>query len=120
MRDYDPMGISPRQKKLQPSGKPEKSVSLFSALFVTVPLLFAGCVKQPLPEAGSPAAVVYTGKCGLCHEPYHPQAHTYFGWKTVVTRMEKNAQAKGIERLLTDDERTTILAYLEKNARKGF
>ncbi len=120
MRDNDSMGISTRQKKLPPSGKPKKRLSVFSVLFVSVLLLFAGCVKQPLPEAGSPAAAVYTGKCGLCHEPYHPQAHTYIGWKTVVTRMEKNAQAKGIERLLSDDERTTILAYLEKNARKGF
>ncbi|CAG1064851.1 hypothetical protein BAC1_00417 [uncultured bacterium] len=113
------MGISTRQK-LPPSGKPKKRLSLSSVLFVSVLLLFAGCVKQPLPEAGSPAVDVYIGKCGLCHEPYHPQAHTYIGWKTVVTRMEKNAQAKGIERLLSDDERTTILAYLEKNARKGF
>jgi hypothetical protein len=114
------MGISPRQKKVPLYGKPKKRVSLFFALFFSVPLLFAGCVKQQLPEAGSPAAVVYAAKCGLCHEPYHPQAHTYFGWKTVITRMEKNAQAKGIERLLSDADKTAILAYLEKNARKGF
>lgn len=114
------MGISTRQKKLPPSGKPKKRLSRFFALSVSVLLLSAGCVKQPLPEAGSPAVDVYTGKCGLCHEPFHPQMHTYFGWKTVIARMEKNAQAKGMERLLSDDERTTILAYLERNARKGF
>jgi hypothetical protein len=34
--------------------------------------------------------------------------------------MEKNARAQGIEQLLSEDEKTSLLIYLEKNARKGF
>jgi len=93
------------------------SFSAFVSLFL---LLTAGCVQQPLPEAGSAPALLYTSKCGLCHAPYHPQAHTYTGWKKVVTRMEKNAEAKGMDQLLSEEEKASIFAYLEKNGRKGF
>lgn len=92
----------------------------FSALLSFFVILAAGCAQQPLPEADSSAVRLYISKCGLCHEPFHPQTHTYTGWKKVVKRMEQNAEAKGINQLLSEDDRASILAYLEKNARKGF
>ena len=91
------------------------SVFLFALLILTI-----GCVQQSLPEAGTPAAILYTGKCSLCHEPFHPQTHTYTGWKKVVKRMEQNAEAQGMNQFLSEDDRASILTYLEKNARKGF
>jgi len=34
--------------------------------------------------------------------------------------MEQNAEAHGITEFLSGDEKASILAYLEKHARKGF
>lgn len=95
-------------------------MSAFSGLLFSLLVLSAGCVQQPLPDADTPAGLLYAGKCSLCHKPFHPETHTYTGWKKVITRMEKNAQAQGIEQLLSDDEKALVLAYLEKNARRGF
>lgn len=112
------MGNSIQQIRLdKPALIKAFSFSVFLSFFV---ILTAGCVQQPLPEADSSPAHLYISRCSLCHEPFHPQTHTYTGWKNVVKRMEQNAEAKGMTQLLSEDERATILTYLEKNARKGF
>lgn len=95
-------------------------------LFFCTPLLVllifvAGCHKpQPVPESDSPPALLYAVKCAICHQAYHPRAHTSFGWETVVERMEKNAETMGMGTLLSEEERTIILGYLNKHARKGY
>lgn len=91
-----------------------------SALFALLFLMAAGCAQQPFPEADSDPARLFLGKCGLCHDPYHPQTHTRIGWGKVIPRMEKRAEEFGMSVFLTEDEKTTILTYLEKHARKGF
>lgn len=91
--------------------------STILAFFV---LMAAGCAQQPFPEADSDPARLFQGKCGMCHDPYHPQTHTQIGWRKVVPRMQKRAEEFGISVFLSDGEKATILAYLEKHARKGF
>lgn len=114
------MGKSLKKNRLQLEKAAAISAVSFSAVLSFFVILSAGCARQPLPEADSSPALLYTSKCGLCHEPFHPQTHTYTGWKKVVKRMEQNAEAKGMNQLLSEDDRDSILAYLEKNARKGF
>lgn len=109
-----------RKNKLKPGKASLARVFSFSAFLSFFMILASGCAKQPLPEADSSPALLYISKCSLCHEPFHPQTHTYTGWKKVVKRMEQNAEAKGMNQFLSEDERSFILAYLEKNARKGF
>ena len=94
-------------------------VFIYGALFLPLTLLAAGCKGRPFPEAGSSSALLYADKCSTCHTAYHPQVHTYTGWEKVVPRMEKKAQDMGI-RLLSEEEKTAILVYLKKHARKGF
>lgn len=113
------MGKSFRQNRLLEKEAAIKAFN-FSALLCFFVILAAGCVQQPLPEADSLPGLLYSGKCSLCHAPFHPQAHTYTGWKKVVKRMEQNAEAQGMNNFLSEEERASILAYLEKNARKGF
>lgn len=99
-------------------GQPKRLVYL--ALCLALSIITASCVNQPLPEADSAQAVLYVEKCSICHPAYHPQVHNYTGWNNVVTRMEKQADDKGIKPFLSGDEKAVILSYLKKNARKGF
>ena len=89
----------------------------FLSLFL---VMATGCVEQSVPEPGLPQTHLYESKCGLCHKPFHPQVHTSIGWKNVIARMEKNAREQGMVHLLTDEERVSILDYLDRHARKGF
>jgi len=97
------------------------TVFCFAASFMVMTLLTTGCHKQqPVPESESPPALLFAAKCNICHPAYHPLTHTSTGWANVVPRMEKNAETMGMGSLLSDDERSIILGYLEKHARKGF
>lgn len=92
----------------------------YLALCLALSIIAVACVKQPLPEAETPPAILYIDRCSICHPAYHPQVHNYTGWNNVVTRMEKQADDKGIKPFLSEDEKAVILSYLKKNARKGF
>lgn len=94
-------------------------VFIYGVFFLALTLLTVGCNKPPLPEAASPPARLYADKCSACHPPFHPQSHTYTGWEKVVPKMEKKAEAMGIRALLSEEERSIILAYLKKHASKG-
>lgn len=109
-----------QKNRSQPEKAPLTRVFGSLAFLFLFMVLTTGCAQQPMPEADSPPAILYVVKCGICHTPFHPEAHTFIGWKKVVTRMEQNARAQGMEQLLSEDERTSILAYLEKTGRKGF
>lgn len=91
----------------------------YIALCLALGVSALGCHKDySLPEAGSPAAILYTAKCGLCHPVYHPQTHTFTGWEFVIIRMEKNASDVGMGPLLSEEEKSTILSYQKKYARE--
>ena len=97
------------------------TVILFGVSILAITLLATGCHKpQPVPESESTAALLYQAKCGICHPAYHPRAHTSTGWEKVVPRMEKNAESLGMGTLLSEEERSIILGYLDKHARKGY
>lgn len=94
---------------------------IYGGLCLTLSLLIVGCRgNQPFPETGSYAALLYTGRCGMCHQAFHPQSHTYTGWTKVVPRMEKRAEDVGIRPLLTEEEKPVILNYLKKYSSRGF
>jgi hypothetical protein len=74
----------------------------------------SGC-SRPLPEEGSPAALLYTEKCGTyCHRPYQPASMKMKMWETMVVRMEIEMNRRGMP--FSARDRTTILDYLSRNA----
>jgi hypothetical protein len=77
-------------------------------------ILISGC-RAPLPDAESPAAQLYARRCDNCHRPYNPHGLTAAMWETKVPLMEPKIRAAGMPPL-TDDERASILAYLERYA----
>jgi len=97
-----------------------KSLFIFGALCVALVLITTGCDKRPLPEADSPSAMLYAAKCGICHPLRNPEVHTYTGWVRTIPIMEKRAAEMGMKHLLTKEEKTIILGYMKKHARKGF
>jgi len=73
-----------------------------------------GCTK-PLPEEGSPTALLYVEKCGTyCHRPYQPASLKPKMWETMVARMEIEMIRRGMP--FSAKERAAILDYLSRNA----
>ncbi len=97
-----------------------KRISIYGAILLALALIPASCEQRPLPEADSPPAVLYASKCSICHPVRHPQVHTYTGWKKTIPIMEKRAKEMGIGPFLSEEEKTIILGYMKKHARKGF
>jgi len=94
------------------SGRSLRALVLVAALAVSSA---AGCTPKPLPEEGSPSAVLYMEKCGTtCHRPYQPAALKPKMWETMVARMEIEMARRGIPFLPA--ERAEILDYLNRNA----
>lgn len=74
-----------------------------------------GCVPKPLPEEGSPSALLYVEKCGTyCHRPYQPVALKPKMWETMVARMEIEMVRRGMP--FSPSDRAQILDYLSRNA----
>lgn len=80
-------------------------------------LVFAGCAPKPLPEQGSAAEQLYSGRCGGCHRPYHPSSMTAAMWAEQVEAMRLKMAQAGVAPL-SESERREILDYLERNAGK--
>jgi len=95
-------------------------IFMYGALFSTLVLISTGCEQRPLPEAESPAAMLYAAKCSICHPLRHPKVHTYTGWKKTIPIMEKRAEELGITPFLSKEEKKIILGYMKKHARIGF
>jgi hypothetical protein len=75
----------------------------------------AGCASPPLPEEGSPSALLYVEKCGTyCHRPYQPVALKPKMWETMVARMEIEMARRGMP--FSPRDRAQILDYLNRNA----
>jgi mono/diheme cytochrome c family protein len=86
-------------------------------------LATAGCAIQtgdsnatPIPDAESPAARLYAGRCGGCHAVPHPARLTYPGWVQLLPLMERRMAERGMPPL-SEAERNQILAYLKAHAR---
>lgn len=74
-----------------------------------------GCTPKPLPEEGSPSALLYVEKCGTyCHRPYQPVALKPKMWETMVARMEIEMVRRGMP--FSASDRAQILDYLSRNA----
>ena len=74
-----------------------------------------GCTPKPLPEEGSPSALLYVEKCGTyCHRPYQPVALKPKMWETMVARMEIEMVRRGMP--FSPRDRAQILDYLSRNA----
>ncbi len=69
----------------------------------------------PFPE--SKGAILFKETCTQCHALPDPTLHTAQDWGAVVERMRGNMQAMG-KRVITDQEKTEIGAYLSNHARK--
>ena len=82
---------------------------------LAVSLALAGCSRPPLPEAGTPAAQLYTTRCGTCHPPYNPHVLTAAMWQVQVEAMRAKIVAAG-QPPLTYADQAAILAYLRRNA----
>ncbi|MCL5024520.1 MAG: cytochrome c [Nitrospirae bacterium] len=70
-----------------------------------------------LPSPESKGAILFKETCSQCHALPDPAIHTAQEWNAVVERMRGHMQAMG-RRVITDQERTEIVAYLSNNARK--
>lgn len=78
--------------------------------------LAAGC-SRPLPEEGSPDAILYADKCNGCHRVFQPSTLTAKMWQVQVDRMDTKYGEVG-KLPPTPDERARILAYLTRHAQK--
>jgi hypothetical protein len=88
---------------------------LSTVVAVLVAATAAGCLAKPLPEEGSPSALLYVEKCGTyCHRPYQPVALKPKMWETMVARMEIEMVRRGMP--FSARDRAEILDYLSRNA----
>ena len=88
---------------------------LLSIAAAAILLGLAGCAHNPLPQRGSPAELIYAGRCGSCHKPYQPSSMTSAMWAQQVESMQIKMAQAGVAPL-SPEERREILNYLERNA----
>jgi hypothetical protein len=88
-------------------------VKHFQFVVVTA-LFFVGC-QRPLPEQGSPAAQLYSSRCGSCHRAYDPHSLTAAMWEMQVSAMQLKIVAAG-QPAMRVEEQEAILDYLRRNA----
>lgn len=82
---------------------------------VAILVFSLGACSRPLPEAGSPAVEVYENRCGSCHRAFDPASMKYALWEMVLPRMDERMRSANLPPL-NGEERSTILAYLKRNA----
>ncbi len=77
-----------------------------------------GCAggPTPVPDAQSAEAALYIQKCGTCHSVPHPKRNTAAGWQHLFALMEQRMVERNLPPY-TDEERVTLLNYLQSNAR---
>ncbi len=87
-------------------------------LILIISTWFTGCASgpTPIPDAESKAAQLYANKCGGCHAVPHPKRNTKTEWHHLLSLMEQRIKERGMT-ALSDNERETLLAYLQRNAR---
>ncbi len=85
-----------------------------AASAVALAISFGGC-NSPLPEPDSPAAQLYTQRCGGCHRIYSPGVLKFEMWKLTLQRMQGEMARRGAKPL-TPDETSTLLDYLQRHS----
>jgi len=92
-----------------------KKMPWFAVMVVTS---IAGCAggPMPLPDAQSPAAVLYAEKCGACHAVPHPKRNTAAEWQRLFPLMEQRMAERHMA-AFSPEEKETLLNYLESHAR---
>jgi len=92
-------------------------MKFFLLTLFSLGLLF-GCAGSPtpIPDARSATAMLYAEKCSACHSAAHPRRHSYREWKVIVEVMENHMKERQLP-ALTDEERASILGYLESHSR---
>lgn len=73
---------------------------------------------RALPEPESAGAKLVKQYCANCHAPPLPVAHTAKEWPNVIYRMQERRRSKAYKRM-PDEERSELLAYLQKHARQS-
>lgn len=97
-------------------------MTLAGLLVAVGTVVLAGCNGAPqysgdaVADAGTPGATLLRTRCGRCHAPPLPAAHTAAEWAAVVHRMENHMMKLGIGQF-NDSERRTLLDYLARNGR---
>jgi cytochrome c5 len=74
-----------------------------------------GLPPGAVPAPGSPGAILFQQTCAQCHALPDPKQHSPTEWPAVVERMRSNMEAMG-KRVITEDEKEKILAYLARGA----
>jgi len=72
---------------------------------------------EALPSPDSKGAILFKAMCSQCHTSPDPTLHTAAEWQRTVERMQKNMQTMG-KKVVTDQEKKEIIAYLSDYARK--
>ncbi len=95
-----------------PRGK--RSHCAAAALAVAMMLTASGC-NRPLPEENTASAQLYARRCGQCHRAYDPGSMSAAMWQIQVQMMEDKMRQFRVPPL-SNQERDTILSYLDRNA----
>jgi hypothetical protein len=82
---------------------------------VLVAALLATACAAPLPEAGSPGALVYARQCGECHRTYAPGSMTWPMWEYQLGRM-KVLFSRLHRPWLSPEEERLMVDYLQRHA----
>ncbi len=90
-----------------------KGIFGFCAAAIAAATVLESCAR-PLPEEGTPAAMLYRARCGTCHRAVSPTAMKAQTWQIILPRMEQRMRASG--QPLSPQERATIEAYLQRNS----
>ena len=85
-----------------------------AAALALISLVWLGCDAR-LPDPESPGAVLYAERCRGCHRLYAPGLLKPEMWKVMIDRMQGELVRRGFPPL-TPDERTIMMAYLEKHS----
>lgn len=84
-------------------------------IFAAWVALVASACTPALPEPDSPAAQLYSQRCGGCHRLYPPGVLKFEMWKLTLQRMRGEMARRGAQPL-TPDETTTLLDYLQRHS----
>jgi len=71
--------------------------------------------KHEVPEPASAGAKIFEKFCGNCHAPPRIKSHKADEWANIVERMQ-NHRLKKAYHLLNDEEKQTLLLYLQKHS----
>jgi len=79
-------------------------------------LILSACAGVQIPGSGSEGAQVFSARCSICHATPHPGRHSMPEWLQLLPLMDRRMSERGMP-VLDDEERQTIIAYLQQYAR---